>query len=148
MEMEVQIKGMDELPGLVAERVQGDGLSAMARVVRDEAKQTVPVKTGKLRDSIRARRRAAKVDTGRGVKRVPGAAAQTLAGGPGARHAHLIELGTVKAAARPYLEPALLATQDKQLSAAAAAMARSFVRIGKQLAAGTPTRIVRRLAAG
>ena len=150
MEIGVDIEGfgelvqaMDALPGLVAERVQGDGLIAVARVVRDEAKVLVPVRTGALRASIRTRRVAARVSG----KRVAGAAARVVAGGAAAPHAALVEYGTVRAPAHPYLEPALLGTQTRQLAAAGAAMARSFIRIGRALEAGTTTRIVRRLAA-
>ncbi len=152
MEMDIDIEGVDELnralralPELLAVRVQGDGLIAAARVVRDEAKTLVPVKTGSLRDSIRASRRAQTVDTFRGRKRVPGGAAQVRAGGKGARHAWLVEFGTVKTAAHPYLEPALNGNRSRLLRVAAAEMSKAFVKLGTELAAGRATRVTRRL---
>ena len=154
MEIGFDIDGFDDvqralraLPGLVAERVQGDGLIAMARVVRDQAKISVPVRTGALRDSIRARRVSDIVDTPSGRKRVPGAVAELIVGRKGGRHWHLIEYGTVRAPAHPFLEPAFFGTRNQQTSEAIAAMARSFVRLGRQLARGTTPRVVRRLAA-
>ncbi|WP_425152892.1 HK97-gp10 family putative phage morphogenesis protein [Candidatus Palauibacter sp.] len=153
METSIEVEGlsavaaaMDALPGLVAERVQGDGLAAAARVVRDEARETAAFtdRTGRLRASIRSGRRAEVVDTGRGRKRVPGASAVVEVRAP---HAHLIEYGTVRAPAHPFLEPAVIATRTRQLSAAVAAMGRSFKRIATQLAAGKVARITRRLAA-
>ena len=154
MEMSFEMEGMEELlramaalPGLVAERVYGDGMQAASKVVRDEAKRLVPVRTGALRDSIRARRRVGYVETFTGRKRVPGGAAQVFAGGSGARHAVLVEYGTVHDPAKPFLEPALLSDRNRQLTAAAAAMSKAFTKIGRDLAAGRATRIVRRLAA-
>ena len=151
--LEETVKALEALPGVLGRRVQGDGLAAAARVVRDEAKTLVPVRAGALRDSIRARRRAQIVYTSRGRKRISGAAAQVVAGGEGAPHAMLVEYGTVgpsgaaKTLAQPYLEPAALNTRAKQLSAAAGAMRRAFARIGRQLATGTATATVRRFAA-
>ena len=157
MEMDFEVSGFDELireinrlPGLLAERVQGDGLIAAARVARDEAKQNVPVGTGALRDTIRATRRAQTVETAAGRKKVPGAAAQVRAGGPDARQAMLVEYGhggPQPAPPHPYLEPAITGTTARQFSAAAAAMRRSFVKLGRDLAAGKSSKLTRRLIA-
>ena len=154
MEMDVELTGFDtlasimsSLPVLVAERVQGDGLFAAAEVVRDQAKANVPVKTGALQRSIRVRRRSQRVETTTGRKSVPGAAAQVVAGGRGAAHALLVELGTVRAAPHPYLAPALFETQGRLLAEARAAMTRAFVRLGRDLAAGKASRTIARLAA-
>ena len=136
MEMDFEVAGFDELiremnklPGLMAERMQGDGLIAAARVVRDEARQTAAFadKSGRLRDSIRASRRAQTVYTSAGRKRVPGAAAQVRAGGPGAEQAMLVEYGhggPHPAPPHPYLEPSLISTRSRQFAAAASAMRR------------------------
>ena len=100
------LRAIDALPGLLAERVQGDGLLAAARVTRDEARKLVPVRTGALQRTIRARRVSQRIDTGRGTKRVPGAAAQVLAGQSGrttrgrsrtaVRHAVVVEYGLIR----------------------------------------------------
>ena len=152
MEIALSISGLDEairvmerLPGLLSERIQGDGLIAAARVVRDQAKARVPVRTGALRRSIRALRRSGNVETSGGVQRVPGQSARVRAGGPGARHAFLVEGGTVHSRAQPYLAPALTSTQSQQISAAADAMRAAFVRLGRQLQTGTTPRYAQRL---
>ena len=160
MEMDVRVEGFDELikamealPGLLAERVQGDGLIAAARAARDEARQTSEFsdKTRKLRALIRAKRRSQKVETAFGFKNVPGAAAVLTAGGPGARHAMLVEYGhggPHPAPPHPYLEPAVVNNLTRLFGVSAAAMRRSFERLGRQLAAGRVPRISRRLLAG
>lgn len=154
MEMDVDIGGIEDinralqaLPGLMAARVQGDGLIAAARVARGHAQSLVPVRTGALKKSLRARRRAQTIETLTGRKRVPGAAAQLVAGGKGARHAALVEYGTIRAAAQPYLEPALLATRSTQLRAAAQALRKSFVRLEGALKKGSVSSTLTRLAA-
>ena len=155
MEMDIDIQGIEQLykamvqalPGLLAERVQGDGLVAAARVVRNTARASVPVRTGALQRSIKVRRRSQWVYTSGGRKRVAGAAAQVVAGGRGARHAILVEYGTVRVPAQPYLEPGLLSTRSAQLAALRFGMQASFVKIGRQLQTGQTTALVRRLAA-
>ena len=161
MEMDIEISGFDEiiealeaLPGLVGARVQGDGLVAAARVIRDAAKDNVPVDTGLLQRSIRTGRRSQIVYTFNGPRRIPGAAAQVRAGGNRAigedsrpaSHAVLVEYGTVRTRKTPYLEPAIGSTTAAQLGAAKIAMERSLVRVLKQLASGTGNAVVRRLA--
>ena len=124
------IAKMNRLPELMARRVQGDGLLAAARVVRDEAKNLVPVLTGQLRSSIRVRRRAQTVETFTGKRRIPGGAARVQAGGAGARQALLVEYGhggPHPAPPHPYLEPAISGTRSLQFKAAVAAMRRSLV---------------------
>jgi len=134
--IDVKVGGFDELerqllalPGLMADRIMGDGLAAAGRVVRNEARLLVPVDTGALQRSLRTRRRATYVNLPTGRVRVPGSGARTLAGGAGARHAYLVEHGTVKNRPKPYLLPALISTQGRQLGAATSAMRRSFGRI-------------------
>ena len=99
------------LPTLMAERVYGEGLLEAARVVRDGARGLVPVRTGALRQSIRARRQRAHIETFHGWRSVPGGAAQTYAVG---RDAHL------------YLEPALYSTTAQQIQRSGEAMRRAF----------------------
>ncbi len=137
MELQIDFVGLEEtaraveaLPGLLGTHVYGEGMLAAARVVRNHARGTAAFtdKTGALRKSIRARRQASKIHTSRGERRVPGSAAQVVAGGPGARQAYIIEVGRMPgpgypgARARPFLEPALINTTSQQLQAAGAAM--------------------------
>jgi len=160
MEMEFEITGWEELiktindlPELMAARIQGDGMIAAAGVVRDEAKDIVPVKTGALRDSIRAERRAQTVETAAGRRKVPGAAARVRAG---AGHAALLEFGHAASGAfkhgpdvppYPYLEPAIVSTRDRQMQASRQAMSRSYKKLGRDLATGRTTKMTRRLIA-
>ena len=159
MEMDVRVEGFDELikalnalPGLLAERVQGDGLIAAAHVARDEARQTSEFsdKTGKLRASIRAGQRSQKVETSFGFKNVPSAAAMLTVGGPGARQAMLVEYGhggPHPAPPHPYLEPAVVNNLARLFGVSAAAMRRSFAKLGRDLETGRTTRLTRRLLA-
>ena len=152
-------RAIDALPGLLALRVQGDGLIAAARVARNEARKLVPVKSGDLQRTIRARRVSQRVDTASGRKNVPGAAAQVLAGQSGRTtrgrertaviYAAIVEYGLIRnrATRRPYLEPALINTRTRQLAAAVQAMRQSYPKIQRQLAGISPqTRTTRRLA--
>ena len=158
---EVQ-RGIDALPGLLGARVQGDGLIAAARVARDEARKLAPVRTGALQRTIRARRVSQLVQTTRGRKRIPGAAAQVLAGQSGRTtrgrtrasviYAAIVEYGLIRnrATAQPYLEPALIGSRTRQLAAAVQAMRQSYPKIQRQLNAFSGVRqasLTRRLAA-
>lgn len=154
MNFRTEVRGFEKLernvralPGLLAHRVQGRGLLAAAAIVRNEARALVPVDTGALRDSIRAGVRSQEIYTLSGKARVPGAAAQTRAGGRGARHAHLIELGTVKMTAKPFLEPAVHGTSAEQVAAIAAAMKIAFARLNREIQTGRTSAITRRLVA-
>ena len=154
MEMQIDFGGFDEtikameaLLGLVGTQVYGDGMLAAAKVVAAEAKTLVPVKTGALRDSIKTRKRSAYVQTSKGLRKTAGVAAQTVAGGPGARHAFLVEHGTVRAAAHPYLEPAVRGSISRIFAAAAEAMKRSFSKLAVQITSGKATKRTLRLAA-
>ena len=142
-EYERTIRNIKALPGLMAYRVQGDGLAASSRVVRNEARVLVPVVTGALQRSLRSRRRRQTVETYRGRVKVPGAAARTYAGGEGARHAFLVEYGgETNRAPHPYLFPALISTKSQQIASAGAAMQRSWAKIS----AGNINQVLRRLA--
>ena len=156
------LRAMDALPGLLGARVQGDGLIAAARVARGEARKLVPVRTGSLQRTIRARRVSQLVQTTRGRKRIPGAAAQVLAGQSGRTtrgrsrtaviYAAIVEYGLIRnrSTARPYLQPALLGSRSRQLAAAFQAMRQSLPKIQRQLNAFSgvaQTRTTRRIAA-
>ena len=154
------LRAIDALPGLLAERVQGFGLLAAAQVVRLEAQKLVPVRTGALQRTIRARRVSQRIQTASGRKNVPGAAAQVLAGQSGRTtrgrsqsaviYAVVVEYGLIRnrATAQPYLEPALIGTRTRQLATAVAAMRQEYPRIQRQLAGiSRQTKITQRIAA-
>lgn len=158
MEIDIRVEGFAEtlkavesLPGLLSQRVIGDGLAAAARVIRDNAKALAPRRLGGLRAGIKARRRASDVYFGR---KVPGGMSIVVAEAP---HSHLLEFGTVerwtKTGAyrgalrpRPFLEPALYQNKAQQFAKLHQAMARSFNRNVKVLEGGG-TKLARRLAA-
>ena len=145
--MEEMIRAMNRLPGLLHTVVIGDGLYAAAGVVAQHAKQTSAFtsRTGRLRRSIRRRRRSQRVFTRSGSRRTANAAARVHAGGKGARQAWIIEGGRKAgksggrnypgADARPFLYPALSETQGAQLAAAIAEVRQSLPKIQSQLAA-------------
>ena len=71
-------------------------IEAAAELVAEEARSLVPVETGALRDSIRVKK--SKFKNGGYL---------ITAGGPGAKHVNLVELGTYKMDKKPFLRPAL-----------------------------------------
>ena len=162
MEMQADFTGIDEvlkaisaLPGLVGQEVYGAGMLAAAKTVATEARSTAAFsdRTGALRGSIRARSRSSRVHTSRGLRKIPGSAAQVVAGGEGANQAFIIEHGRAPGPgypgmpARPYLEPALVSTTSQQLSVAGAAMQRKFGALTVKITSGKATRRTLRLAA-
>jgi len=91
---------LNQLPDDVAKKSGIAALRKAARVVLEEAKRKVPVRTGKLRDSlsirvIKARRPIVKVFASRKK---------------GGYHAHLVELGT-----KPHMIPGPVSLGDKVL---------------------------------
>ena len=144
-EVREAIKFLEELPGKLDETAHQDAMRAAARVVAAEAKQTTTFidRTGNLRASIRVRSSPKKHKPGALVI----ASGSTKAGTKG-YHAKLVEYGTVKTKARPFLEPAARGTASKQVKAAAKAAGKSFERVVKELTgAKRPTRRTRRALA-
>lgn len=94
-------------------RMLRPGLVAAARVIRDEAKATAPVRTGNYRRSLavftKSFRRFGVVSVG-----------------STAPHAHLVEHGSIRAAGRHVLQNAFDRTQRKQFTAAMEAMRRHW----------------------
>jgi HK97 gp10 family phage protein len=104
--IKVQVRGLDGLTGDLeqfTQVIQGDvvisGVAAMARVLYDEARRYVPVKTGTLRDAIyRIFAKDRSTDTIK-VYRISWNKKK-------APHGHLIENGTMHAPAYPFIRPA------------------------------------------
>lgn len=91
------------LPAKIGRKVMRKGLTDGARIVCMRARESVPVATGTLRKSIRVLGlKGAKAAGFRG-KSVP-LGKRVIASAP---HAHLVERGTKKMAARPFLSNAL-----------------------------------------
>lgn len=120
-------KLLKELGPEVAARLGDQALRAGAKPIIDEAKRLVPVRTGQLRDSLTVvieRRR--KEDDERlaviGFKK------------PVSRIAHLIEFGTSKMAAKPFMRPAMDAKAGDALGQMGKVLARGIEREAKKLA--------------
>jgi len=77
-----------------------DKLERCAEVVADAARKRVPVASGKLKATIRVTR--LKGDPRRNVRVYAGNRIKD-----GAFYAHMVEYGTVKMRAKPYMRPAL-----------------------------------------
>ena len=77
-----------------------DRLEEAGEFVADRARQKVPVLSGKLRDSIRVTR--LKGDPKQNIRVYAGSRQKG-----GAFYAHMVEYGTVKMPAKPFLRPAL-----------------------------------------
>lgn len=111
-------KVLDDLPDKMREKTVMNATRAGARVIRDEAKSRVPVRTGELRDAI----------TVKTVKKSKRSGEDLVKVGfekPTSRRAHLTEYGTVHSPAQPFMRPAI-----------DSAAKRAIEKIGKSLASG------------
>ena len=136
---EVQ-QAVSVLPLFVAQHVQGLALAAWARKVRAQARRSVPVHRGFLKSSIKVYRRAIRLDG----RRIPGAKAVVYAGGVGARHAHLVELGTYRAKANPFLSRSVERGHAAGQAAFVRKVRREVARVAAALASGPDDRKARR----
>lgn len=104
----------------LGKKLQGDviisGAAAAAREFYDEAKARAPVSSGTLRDSIY--RVLSQDNTGDGK-----ATYHVSWNKRTAPHGHLIEYGTSRAPAHPFMRPAYDAARDRALTAAKQRMA-------------------------
>jgi HK97 gp10 family phage protein len=128
--LEVQ-KALSKLAPTIQEKVVVGATRAAAKVVADEAKSRVPVDTGLLKKSIGVAK-AKKKDTPKDVVKfyvVPKSKIKFTTKGTmdgkavkvktntSAFHAHFIEFGTEKMAARPFLRPAMESTRTEVVTA-------------------------------
>lgn len=91
--------GLDELARNVQEKVLMTGVAAMAKVIYDEVLQNVPVKSGTLKASIYRVYSPERSSDQRKTYRVSWNKKK-------APHGHLIEFGTSRAPAHPFVRPA------------------------------------------
>lgn len=144
MEFEFEIPGVDGLvkalnllPTDIKKRVTRNAVAAGARVIRDAARQLAPYDPGRtkgthLRDGIIATRKPGTNDIfiigtrTKGKKKVP--------------HAHLLEFGTVKMSAKPFLRPAAMMMQQKAIGKVFNNLANGILRESKKLAGATKKR--------
>lgn len=104
------------IPAIIAEmhpRLLAE-MKAGAEMIADEARQRVPVDTGRLRDSIAVKRE------GNGWTIIAEAKADS-----GAPYGHMVEFGTVHSSPQPFLVPAL-ESQRAEIIAGANAVLRNL----------------------
>lgn len=108
-------KRLANIPKNVKEAVQPN-LIKQGEMMADTMRRLVPVDTGELRDSIAVTPPDSSTppfSTPGGSFVVPETSVAVTAGGKDARHAHLIEYGTVKMNAQPFFWPAVRLTRKK-----------------------------------
>lgn len=110
---------IDVFAGRVKAPIIRTGSAAAARVLYEEARTRCPVKTGLLKSAIYRVHSVSESRPGRDVYHVSWNASK-------APHGHLIEFGTSRMAARPFLRPAYEAVKDAAISAGVDAMARAL----------------------
>ena len=124
-------RNLAELSSLAARRTVGrNALKAGAKPIIDKAKQLVPVKTGKLKASIGVKPKLSPRQKGLHRKESP-VEMFVGPGGKGAKHANLLEFGTVKQAAQPFMRPAWDQTQNQVLKAVGGAMGAQIEKAAK-----------------
>ena len=162
-QFDATVRNLNSMPGLVAQRLIGDGVAAAGRVVRDRAKQLAPARGGQniLRREIRTRRRPAKFATpvgpgGRGVISVPGGQTFVVVS-PRAFYGLWIHEGTTRRQTRkganrgsirpnPFLIRALEGSRQKMLQEATRTMQRRFTAVERQLENSEASKLLTRLA--
>lgn len=103
------------IPKNVKEAVQPN-LVKQGEMMADTMRRLVPVDSGQLRDSITVTPPDSSTppySTPGGSFVVPETSIAVTAGGKDARHAHLVEYGTVKMNAQPFFWPAVRLTRKK-----------------------------------
>lgn len=120
--MSIKISGLEAiqrkfeaLPKKVQRKVMREGVTQAAKIVRAQARADVPVATGDLRKSIKVRglqaaKGAAFLNKTKGGSRSVKIGKTVVAEAP---HAHLVEKGTKRMRAQPFLLPALQANEQR-----------------------------------
>lgn len=112
------------LPAKIQRQLMRKGLRDGGRIVRARARELVPVDQGDLKKSIKVRgskagKQAAFLNKKLGGNRNIQVGVQVVAEAP---HAHLVEKGTKRMAAQPFLKPALDEKQEAIFDAVAASV--------------------------
>lgn len=117
-------KALADLPARISKNVIRRAMYAGAVVIRDDARTRAPVETGALRSSIVAKASTTKegeIYGSVGVDRKTFSRGKRKGRKP-RRYAHLVEFGTVKSKAQPFLRPAMDTNIDRVLDVIAEAM--------------------------
>jgi len=120
-------KLLRELGPRTANRVGDQALRAGAKVIVEEAKRLVSVKTGELRDAITV---ATEKSRTAGDERIVFIGFKP----PVSRRAHLTEYGTSKTPAKPFIRPAMDTRASDALAAIGKVLARGITREANKLA--------------
>lgn len=125
MKTTVRIDGLENLDRKLAklakalpETVQKAALAEGGEIIASEARLLVPVDSGNLRDSITVSDErlggAFKMDSGLGSRSVQVfIGPRTRGGRPDGFYGHMVEFGTVKMAAQPFMRPAFDSTEGQ-----------------------------------
>ena len=97
--------GLDSLTAKVREKVLFSGVAAMAKVIYDDVQGNVPVKSGLLKSAIYRTYSPEKSTADAKMYRVSWNKKK-------AAHGHLIEFGTSRSPAHPFIRPAFDRVQD------------------------------------
>ena len=111
---------MQAFPSGVQGRISAFALKKAALIGKRRARRLRPyssrTKKGDerhLKDTIEVKAKGGKF----GGFKIPGLLVVLKAGSKGARHAHIVELGSVKWRGKPFMRPAIEATEQQMLSA-------------------------------
>ena len=105
------LKALKKLPINIQKNVMVGSTRAGAKVVSDEAKRLVPIKSGRLKKSIGITKRKSRVGE------VRFSVSPRKGGKNNAFYGRFIEFGTSKMQAKPFLRPALEKSVDETLKA-------------------------------
>lgn len=108
--MSVQVLGLEQVKKTLKDVSPAEGrriarrtVTRVAREVRDQVRQRAPVDSGNLRKSIKSRRAKGSPDRAEAEVWVDKSGGRSGKG----YHWHLVEFGTVKMAAQPFLVPTI-----------------------------------------
>lgn len=156
----VEVPGLSELQDALRELDRSVELNVLRTAgkramdhIAEEARRLVPVQTGALKASIKVKSRlqrsvqrdaaTGKWSSAKGAKGRVNVA--VVAGGKGAFHAHLVERGTVKMAAQPFMRPAFDAKHNIAVGTIGEEIARAIDEV-KAKAARKAARAAKRAA--
>ncbi len=117
---------LDQFAKNIREEVAFSGVAAMARVLQDEARAQVPVMTGQLRAAIYRVYSPEQSDENLKTYRISWNRRK-------APHGHLIEFGTSRAPAQPFMRPAYENKIDEAIAEGKARMAERLAEVQGEL---------------
>lgn len=133
------IRKLDRLPAAIGRNIERRVLMEAGEIIAARARELVPVDTGNLRDSIVVSDRplggAFKMDAAGAASTGEGRMTVYIGPKTGGRndgyYGHMVEFGTVKMAAQPFLRPAFDSTKGQVQSRIAGDLAAAISRAAK-----------------